>query len=53
MPIVKTSILINAPADKIFDTMVDPDGIPKWASIATVLNIKGCIKRKQNNLLQG
>ena len=41
MPIIKTSLLINAPADKIFDTMVDPEGIPKWAPIDSVSNIKG------------
>jgi ribosome-associated toxin RatA of RatAB toxin-antitoxin module len=41
MPIVKTSILINAPADKIFDTMADPEGIPKWAPIESVSNITG------------
>jgi len=41
MPIVKTSILINATANKIFDAMVDPEGIPKWAPIASVSNIKG------------
>ena len=41
MPKVKTSILINASADKIFDTMVDPEGIPKWAPIDSVSNIKG------------
>jgi ligand-binding SRPBCC domain-containing protein len=41
MPIVKTSLLINAPADKIFDTMVDPEGIPKRAPIDSVSNIKG------------
>jgi len=41
MPIVKTSILIQAPADKIFESMVDPKGIPKWAPIDSVSNIKG------------
>ena len=41
MPIVIASILINAPADKIFDAMVDPESIPKWAPIDSVSNIKG------------
>ena len=41
MSIVETSVLINAPADKVFDTMVNPKGIPKWAPIASVSNIKG------------
>ena len=41
MPIVETSILIDAPVDKIFDTMVDPEGIPKWAPIESVSNIRG------------
>ena len=41
MPIVKTSILINAPIDKIFDAMVDPEGIPKWAPIDSASNIQG------------
>lgn len=41
MPIVETNILINAPAITIFDTMVDPESIPKWAPINYVSNIKG------------
>ena len=41
MPIVKTSILINAPVEKIFEAMVDPEGIPKWAPIDSVSKIKG------------
>jgi|GEM_PF-2242461 len=41
MPIVETNILINAPAITIFDTMVDPESIPKWAPIDYVSNIKG------------
>jgi len=41
MPKVETSILINAPVNKIFDTMVEPMGIPKWAPISSVSNIKG------------
>jgi hypothetical protein len=41
MPIVKTSILINAPENKIFDAMVDPTGIPNWAPIESVSNIIG------------
>ena len=41
MSTIRTNILINAPADKIFDNMVDPEGIPKWAPIAFVSNIKG------------
>ena len=41
MTIVKTNILIDAPADRIFDTMVDPEVIPAWAPIESVSNIKG------------
>jgi uncharacterized protein YndB with AHSA1/START domain len=41
MTTVETNILINAPAIAIFDSMVDPETIPKWAPISYVSNIKG------------
>jgi len=42
MPSVKTSVTINAPIEKVFDTIVDPELTAQWsAGISDVTNIKG------------
>jgi len=38
---VETSITICAPIEKVFDAMVDPEGIPKRHPIHAVSNVKG------------
>ena len=41
MPLVETSIKIQTPVEKVFDTMIDPESIPKFAPIHAVSNIRG------------
>ena len=41
MTTVETAIKIHAPIEKIFDTMVNPEDIPKFAPIHVISNIKG------------
>jgi len=42
MPRVETSVTINAPIEKVFDTIVDPELTAKWSSgISEVSNNKG------------
>ena len=42
MPSVVTSVTINAPIEKVFDTIVDPELTAQWsAGISEVTNIKG------------
>jgi len=42
VPRVETSITINAPIEKVFDTIVDPELTAQWSSgVSEVTNIKG------------
>ena len=42
MPSVETSITINAPIEKVFDTIIDPELTAQWSSgVSEVTNIKG------------
>ena len=42
MPRVETSVTINAPIEKVFHTIIEPEFTPKWSSgISEVTNIKG------------
>jgi uncharacterized protein YndB with AHSA1/START domain len=41
VPRAETFITIRAPIEKVFDAMVDPEGIPKRRPIHAVSNVKG------------
>jgi len=41
MPSVESAIKIHSPIEIVFDTMVDPESIPKFAPVHAVTNIKG------------
>lgn len=41
MPSVESAIKIQAPIEIVFDTMVDPESIPKFAPVHAVTNTKG------------
>ena len=41
MPSVESAIKIRAPIGRVFDTIVDPESIPKFAPVHAVTNIKG------------
>lgn len=49
MPSVTTSIKIHTPTEKVFDIMVDPESIPKFAPIHAVSNVKGKPGEKGNS----
>jgi len=39
---VETSIIINSPIEKVFDTIVDPEKGTQWSSgVSEIINIKG------------
>ena len=49
MSSVETSIKIHTLVEKVFDTMVDPESITKFAPIHAVSNIKGKPGEKGNS----
>ena len=49
MPKVETAIKIHAPIEKVFDIMIDPESIPKFAPIYAVSDMKGKPGEKGNS----